>query len=130
MKKKIIILLYFINLFILSCFNNDSIVKLNKYAARYEGSINTKAYVRDLTINKCILIVNEDSSIEITIEGGNAYDKILTISKEELVKTDDISYQASKYGNNYTFIFHDTYIILKIENSDNTLSEGTLSKIE
>lgn len=48
MKKKIIILSYFISIFILSCFNNDSIVKLNKYAARYEGTINTTANVRQL----------------------------------------------------------------------------------
>ncbi|WP_300754410.1 hypothetical protein [uncultured Brachyspira sp.] len=130
MKKKIIILSSFISIFILSCFNNDSIVKLNKYAARYEGTINTTSNVRQLITNKCTLIVNEDSSIEITIEGGNVYDKKLTISKEELVKTDDISYNTSKDGNNYTFVFHDTYMTLRIENTDNTVSEGKLSKIE
>ena len=129
MKKKIIILSYFISIFILSCFNNDSIVKLNKYTGRYEGTMNTEANVRQLTTNKCTLIVNEDSSIEITIEGGNIYDKRLTISKEELTKTDDTSYNTSKDGNNYTFIFNNTYMTLKIENTDNTVSEGKLSKI-
>ena len=98
MKKKIIILSSFISIFILSCFNNDSIVKLNKYTWRYEGTMNTEANVRQLTTNKCTLIVNEDSSIEITIEGGNIYDKRLTISKEELTKTDDTSYNTSKDG--------------------------------
>lgn len=91
--------------------------------------MNTEANVRQLTTNKCTLIVNEDSSIEITIEGGNIYDKRLTISKEELTKTDDTSYNTSKDGNNYTFIFNNTYMTLKIENTDNTVSEGKLSKI-
>ena len=76
----------------------------------YEGTMNTEANVRQLTTNKCTLIVNEDSSIEITIEGGNIYDKRLTISKEELTKTDDTSYNTSKDGNNYTFIFNNTYM--------------------
>ena len=87
-----ILSLSFIFLFILSCGNkNDPTVKLEKYTGRYEGVLNTTQNTRQLITNKCTLIVNEDSSINITIEGGNIYDDIVTISKEELTKVGDAS---------------------------------------
>lgn len=125
-----ILSLSFIFLFILSCGNkNDPTVKLEKYTGRYEGVLNTTQNTRQLITNKCTLIVNEDSSINITIEGGNIYDDIVTISKEELTKVGDASYTAEKGGKKYSFAFYDTYMNLTINNTDNSTSEGKLSKI-
>lgn len=125
-----ILSLSFIFLFILSCGNkNDPTVKLEKYTGRYEGVLNTTQNTRQLITNKCTLIVNEDSSINITIEGGNIYDDIVTISKEELTKVGDASYTAEKNGKKYSFAFYDTYMNLTINNTDNSTSEGKLSKI-
>ena len=125
-----ILSLSFIFLFILSCGNkNDPTVKLEKYTGRYEGVLNTTQNTRQLITNKCTLIVNEDSSINITIEGGNIYDDIVTISKEELTKVGDASYTAEKDGKKYSFAFYDTYMNLTINNTDNSTSEGKLSKI-
>ena len=125
-----ILSLSFIFLFILSCGNkNDPTVKLEKYTGRYEGVLNTTQNTRQLITNKCTLIVNEDSSINITIEGGNIYDDIVTISKEELTKVEDASYTADKEGKKYSFAFYDTYMNLTINNTDNSTSEGKLSKI-
>ncbi|OEJ15327.1 hypothetical protein BFL38_13605 [Brachyspira hampsonii] len=125
-----IISLSFIFLFILSCGNNnDSIVKLDKYIGRYEGVLNTTQNTRQLITNKCTLIVNEDSSIDITIEGGNIYDSRVSISKEELTKVSDASYTAEKDGKKYSFAFYDTYMNLMIVNTDNSTSDGKLSKI-
>lgn len=120
----------FIFLFILSCGNkNDPIEKLEKYTGRYEGALNTTQNTRQLITNKCTLIVNENSSIEITIEGGNIYNDIVTIAKEELTKSGDASYTAEKDGKKYSFAFYDTYMNLTINNTDNSTSEGKLSKI-
>ena len=120
-----ILSLSFIFLFILSCGNkNDPTVKLEKYTGRYEGVLNTTQNTRQLITNKCTLIVNN-----ITIEGGNIYDDIVTISKEELTKVGDASYTAEKEGKKYSFAFYDTYMNLTINNTDNSTSEGKLSKI-
>lgn len=125
-----ILSLSFILLFILSCGNkNDPTAKLDKYTGRYEGALNTTQNTKQLITNKCTLIVNEDSSIEITIEGGNIYDDKVTISKGELTKVDEASYTAEKGGKKYSFAFHDTYMVLIIENTDNTTTKGELSKI-
>lgn len=116
-----ILSLSFILLFILSCGNkNDPTVKLDKYTGRYEGVLNTIQNTRQLETNKCTLIVNEDSSIEIIIEGGNIRDDRVTISKEELTKVEDNSYTAEKNGKKYSFAFYDTYMNLTINNTDNT----------
>ena len=129
--KKIINLtfLFCIIFFAFSCSKNDSGVKLNKYLGRYEGTLNTTANTKQLVTNKGTLIVNEDDSINIKIEGGNIYDDNVTIVKEELTQVTDNSYQTEKNGKKYTFTFNDTYMTLKIENTDNTVSEGKLSKI-
>ena len=125
-----ILSLSFILLFILSCGNkNDPTAKLDKYTGRYEGALNTTQNTKQLITNKCTLIVNEDSSIEITIEGGNIYDDKVTISKGELTKVDEASYTAEKGRKKYSFAFHDTYMVLIIENTDNTTTKGELSKI-
>lgn len=101
-----ILSLSFILLFILSCGNkNDPTVKLDKYTGRYEGALNTIQNTRQLETNKCTLIVNEDSSIEIIIEGGNIRDDRVTISKEELTKVEDNSYTAEKMERNILLLF-------------------------
>ncbi|MEI0549886.1 hypothetical protein R4K89_06180 [Brachyspira intermedia] len=119
----------FIFLFILSCGNKNDPIENLKETARYEGTLITTQNTRQLITNKCTLIVNENSSIEITIEGGNIYDGIVTISKEELNKVEDNSYTAEKDGKKYSFAFYDTYMNLTINNTDNSTSEGKLSKI-
>ena len=126
--KKIINLtfLFCIIFFAFSCSKNTM---LTKYTARYEGTLNTTANTKQLVTNKGTLIVNEDDSINIKIEGGNIYDDNVTIVKEELTQVTDNSYQTEKNGKKYTFTFNDTYMTLKIENTDNTTTEGKLSKI-
>ena len=124
-----ILSLSFIFLFILSCGNKNDPIENLKGTARYEGTLNTTENTKQLITNKCTLIVNEDSSIDITIEGGNIYDGIVTISKEELTKVGDASYTAEKGGKKYSFAFYDTYMNLTINNTDNSTSEGKLSKI-
>lgn len=124
-----ILSLSFIFLFILSCGNKNDPIENLKGTARYEGTLNTTENTKQLITNKCTLIVNEDSSIDITIEGGNIYDGIVTISKEELTKVGDASYTADKEGKKYSFAFYDTYMNLTINNTDNSTSEGKLSKI-
>ena len=124
-----ILSLSFIFLFILSCGNKYDPIENMNGTTRYEGTLNTTQNTKQLITNKCTLIVNEDSSIDITIEGGNIYDGIVTISKEELTKVGDASYTAEKGGKKYSFAFHDTYMVLIIENTDNTTTKGELSKI-
>ncbi|MEI0559269.1 hypothetical protein [Brachyspira intermedia] len=124
-----ILSLSFIFLFILSCGNKYDPIENMNGTTRYEGTLNTTQNTKQLITNKCTLIVNEDSSIDITIEGGNIYDGIVTISKEELTKVGDASYTAEKGGKKYSFAFYDTYMNLTINNTDNTTSDGKLSKI-
>lgn len=124
-----ILSLSFIFLFILSCGNKYDPIENMNGTTRYEGTLNTTQNTKQLITNKCTLIVNEDSSIDITIEGGNIYDGIVTISKEELTKVGDASYTAEKNGKKYSFAFYDTYMNLTINNTDNSTSEGKLSKI-
>ncbi|MEI0495278.1 hypothetical protein R4J09_07665 [Brachyspira intermedia] len=119
----------FIFLFILSCGNKNDPIENLKETARYEGTLITTQNTRQLETNKCTLIVNEDSSIEIIIEGGNIRDSRVTIAKEELTKSGDASYTADKEGKKYSFAFYDTYMNLTINNTDNSTSEGKLSKI-
>ncbi|CRF35246.1 hypothetical secreted protein [Brachyspira suanatina] len=124
-----ILSLSFILLFILSCGNKNDPIENLKGTARYEGTLMTTQNTRQLETNKGTLIVNEDSSIEIIIEGGNIRYSKVTISKEELTKVDEASYTAEKDGNKYSFAFYDTYMNLTINNTDNTTTNGKLSKI-
>ena len=124
-----ILSLSFIFLFILSCGNKYDPIENMNGTTKYAGTLNTTQNTRQLITNKCTLIVNEYSSINITIEGGNIYDDIVTISKEELTKVGDASYTAEKNGKKYSFAFYDTYMNLTINNTDNSTSEGKLSKI-
>ncbi|AEM23440.1 hypothetical protein Bint_2846 [Brachyspira intermedia PWS/A] len=118
-----ILSLSFIFLFIFSCSNKT------KIAGRYEGVLNTTQNTKQLITNKCIVIVNDDNSMSIDIQGENIYKDNISISKEELIKIDDYSYVASKNSKNYTFVFHSGYMVLTIENTDNTTTKGELSKI-
>lgn len=121
--SKIIILSIYI-FFILSCSNNPM-----KNESRYEGVLNTTKNTRQLITNKCTVIVDEFGSIAITIEGDNGYEGVTNISEEELIQTSDNSYTASKNGKRYSFVFNDGYMTLTIENTDNTTSNGLLSKV-
>lgn len=121
--SKIIILSIYI-FFILSCSNNPM-----KNESRYEGVLNTTKNTRQLITNKCTVIVDEFGSIAITIEGDNGYEGVTNISEEELIQTSDNSYTASKNGKRYSFVFNDGYMPLTIENTDNTTSNGLLSKV-
>lgn len=64
------------------------------------------------------------------MEGGNIYDKNLDIAKEELTKVNDDTYNAQKNGNSYTFDFYKDYLSLTITNTDNSITEGKLSKAQ
>ena len=121
--SKIIILSIYI-FFILSCSNNPM-----KNESRYEGVLNTTKNTRQLITNKCTVIVDEFGSIAITIEEDNGYEGVTNISEEELIQTSDNSYTASKNGKRYSFVFNDGYMTLTIENTDNTTSNGLLSKV-
>ena len=121
--SKIIILSISI-FFILSCSNNPM-----KNESRYEGVLNTTKNTRQLITNKCTVIVDEFGSIAITIEEDNGYEGVTNISEEELIQTSDNSYTASKNGKRYSFVFNDGYMTLTIENTDNTTSNGLLSKV-
>lgn len=123
-----VLILFCFAYFMIGCFSNDPIEKIEKYSGRYEGALNTTENKRELTINNCTLIVNDDNSIDITITGGNEYDDQLTILKSELTKTEDNIYQASKNSKNYTFAFYSDYMNLTIENTDNTTTSGSLLK--
>ena len=111
-------------LLILSCSNNPM-----KNESRYEGVLNTTQNTRQLITNKCTLIVDEFGSIAITIEGDNGYEGVTNISEEELIQISDNSYTASKNEKRYSFVFNDGYMTLTIENTDNTTSNGLLSKV-
>lgn len=123
-----VLILFCFAYFMIGCFSNDPIEKIEKYSGRYEGALNTTENKRELTINQCTLIVNDDNSIDITITGGNQYDDQLTILKSELIKTEDNIYHASKNSKNYTFAFYSDYMNLTIENTDNTTTSGSLLK--
>ena len=104
--KKILILLSIV-IFIYSCKNNTSV---NKYQGTYEGSTITKQNTKQLPNNKTTVKVNENSSINVIMEGGNVYDKNVEIAEEELTKVNDDTYIAQKNGNNYTFDFYKDYL--------------------
>ena len=57
-------------------------------------------------------------------------DKNLDIAKEELTKVNDDTYNAQKNGNSYTFDFYKDYLSLTITNTDNSITEGKLSKAQ
>ena len=124
MKYCIRILSLSLLLFILSCSKNINM------PGRYEGVLNTTQNTRQLITNKCIVIVNEDNSMTIDIQGENIYKDNVSITKEELTKIDDYSYTANKNSKNYTFVFHSGYMVLTIENTDNTTTKGELPKKE
>lgn len=125
--KKVLILLPII-IFIFSCKNNTGV---SKYQGTYRGSVNTIPDTeRQLIVNTATVKVDENSSINVIMEGGNIYDKNADIVKEELTKVNDDSYNAQKNGNSYTFDFYKDYLSLTITNTDNSITEGKLSKAQ
>ena len=125
--KKVLILLSII-IFIYSCKNNTGV---SKYQGTYRGSVNTTLISeRQLIVNTATVKVDENSAINVMMEGGNIYDKNVDIAEQELTKVNDDSYTAQKNGNNYTFDFNKDYLSLTITNTDNTITEGKLSKVQ
>ncbi|MEI0612576.1 hypothetical protein [Brachyspira pilosicoli] len=129
MKKiiKEILILLSIVIFIFSCKNNTSV---SKYQGTYEGLTVTRQNTKQLPNNKTTVKVSENESINVIMEGGNIYDKNVYIVKEELTKVNDDTYNAQKDRNTYTFDFYKDYLSLTITNTDNTITEGKLSKIQ
>ena len=125
--KKVLILLPII-IFIFSCKNNTGV---SKYQGTYRGSVNTIPDTeRQLIVNTATVKVDENSSINVIMEGGNIYDKNVNIVKEELTKVNDNSYSAKKDGRNYTFTFYNDYMNLNIYNTDNNITDGQLPKVQ
>ena len=125
--KKILIFLS-IFIFIYSCKNNAGV---NKYQGIYRGSVNTTLVSeKQLIVNTAIVTVYENNSINVIMEGENVYDKNVNIVNEELTKVNDDSYNSQKDGNNYVFDFNKDYLSLTITNTDNTITEGKLSKVQ
>ena len=125
--KKVLILLSII-IFTYSCKNNTGV---SKYQGTYRGSVNTTLILeRQLIVNTATVKVDENSAINVMMEGGNIYDKNVNIVNEELTKVNDDSYNAQKDGNNYVFDFNKDYLSLTITNTDNTITEGKLSKVQ
>ena len=124
--KKVLILLPII-IFIYSCKNNTGV---SKYQGTYEGLTVTRQNTKQLPNNKTTVKVSENESINVIMEGGNIYDKNVDIAKEELTKVNDDTYNAQKDRNTYTFDFYKDYLSLTITNTDNTITEGKLSKIQ
>ena len=123
---KFLILLSII-IFIYSCKNNTGV---SKYQGTYEGLTVTRQNTKQLPNNKTTVKVSENESINVIMEGGNIYDKNVDIAKEELTKVNDDTYNAQKDRNTYTFDFYKDYLSLTITNTDNTITEGKLSKVQ
>ncbi|TXJ44941.1 hypothetical protein [Brachyspira pilosicoli] len=129
--KRIIKLLIILSICLYSCTNKNSVEDISKYKSTYRGSVNTTlASEKQLIVNTATVRVDENSSINVIMEGGNIYDKNVDIVKEELTKVNDDSYNAQKNGNNYAFDFNKYYLSLTITNTDNTITEGKLSKVQ
>ena len=129
--KNIMKLLIILSLFLFSCTNKNSVENIVKYKGTYRGSvITTPDLEKQLIVNTATVKIDENSSINVVMEGGNIYDKNVDIVKEELTKVDDNSYTAKKDGNNYTFTFYNDYMNLNIYNTDNYITDGQLPKVQ
>lgn len=130
MKKiiKKILIISSITIFIYSCTNNTGV---SKYQGTYRGSVNTTlGSERQLIVNTATVTINANDSINVMMEGGIIYDKNVDIVKEELTRVNDDTYNAQKNGNSYTFDFYKDYLSLTITNTDNSITEGKLSKAQ
>ena len=129
--KRIIKLLIILSICLYSCTNKNSVEDISKYKGTYRGSVNTTlASEKQLIVNTATVRVDENSSINVIMVCGNIYDKYVDIVKEELTKVNDDTYNAQKNGNNYAFDFNKDYLSLTITNTDNTITEGKLSKVQ
>ena len=129
--KRIIKLLIILSICLYSCTNKNSVADISKYKGTYRGSVNTTlASEKQLIVNTATVRVDENSSINVIMEFGNIYDKNVKIAEQELTKVNDDSYNAQKNGNNYAFDFNKYYLSLTITNTDNTITEGKLSKVQ
>ncbi|WP_157151331.1 hypothetical protein [Brachyspira sp. SAP_772] len=129
--KNIIKLSIVLSIFLFSCTNRNSVENIAKYQGTYRASVNTTpASERQLIVNTATVKVDENSSINVLMEAGNAYDKNVDIAKEELTKVNDNSYSAQKDGNSYTFTFYNDYMNLNIHNTDNSITDGQLPKVQ
>ena len=129
--KNIIKFLIILSIFLFSCSNKNSVEDISKYKNIYRGSVNTTtASEKQLIVNTATVTVDENSSVNVLMEGGNVYDKNVNIVKEELTKVNDNSYSAQKDGDNYTFTFYNDYMNLNIHNANNSITDGKLPKVQ
>ena len=129
--RNIVKLLIILSILLYSCTNKNSVEDISKYKGTYRGSVNTTpTSERQLIVNTATVKVDENSSINVLLEGGNIYDKNVDITKEELTKVNDNSYSAKKDGRNYTFTFYNDYMNLNIYNTDNNITDGQLPKVQ
>ena len=133
------IIIIFSSFFICSCLNfytgstsldDDGIDK--KYYGTYEGSvtiIGNNNLTSQATAN---VIVSSGSAISIRMTGGtiNFYN---TAYKENIITISDnvykVSITSSGYKYDFTLSFNNSYMNLSFYANNNTLGEGTLTKI-
>ncbi|MEI0509869.1 hypothetical protein [Brachyspira intermedia] len=133
------IIIIFSSFFICSCLNfytgstsldDDGIDK--KYYGTYEGSvtiIENNNLTSQATAN---VIVSSGSAISIRMTGGtiNFYN---TAYKENIITISDnvykVSITSSGYKYDFTLSFNNSYMNLSFYANNNTLGEGTLTKI-
>ncbi|WP_297245077.1 hypothetical protein [uncultured Brachyspira sp.] len=133
------IIIIFSSFFICSCLNfytgstsldDDGIDK--KYYGTYEGSvtiIENNNLTSQATAN---VIVSSGSAISIRMTGGtiNFYN---TAYKENIITISDnvykVSITSSGYKYDFTLSFNNSYMNLSFYANNNTLDEGTLTKI-
>lgn len=129
--KRIIKLLIILSICLYSCTNKNYVEDISKYKSTYRASVNTTlASEKQLIVNTATVRVDENSSINVIMEGGNIYDKNVDIAEQELTKVNDDSYSAKKDGRNYTFTFYNDYMNLNIYNTDNNITDGQLPKVQ
>ena len=80
--KNTIKLLIILSIFLFSCSNKNSVEDISKYQGTYRASVNTvPASEKQLIVNTATVTVDENSSVNVLMEGGNVYDKNVNIVK-------------------------------------------------
>ena len=133
------IIIIFSSFFICSCLNfytgstsldDDGIDK--KYYGTYEGSVTIIGNNNLTSKATANVIVSSGSAISIRMTGGtiNFYN---TAYKENIITISDnvykVSITSSGYKYDFTLSFNNSYMNLSFYANNNTLGEGTLTKI-
>ena len=140
MKKVLKILLLISMLFICGCLNfftnsssnnaNDGIDK--KYIGTYQGNITTIENNNIQSQNQATVTVGSGGFVQIRVS-GSTMNLMVNIYKEDIIKVSDNVYKASAtssgYIYNFTFSFNNNWLNLYFTRSDNSVSEGTLQKV-